>query len=155
MDYPVDPETGLIRGATFGGAMAPRQSGQQAAGGQSLLGLLYERLTSLPTVLAGATTPGLVTAGNIDLVAQPRVRNPDGTISTVRSMSFQDKPGGPEILIPTVAHNGRGILSDKEAIEQYHKSGKHLGIFKDADAATAFARRLHEDYAAGKYDPKK
>src|ERR1035437_8241999 len=54
-------------------------------------------------------TPGMVAPGNIDLAAQPRVKNADGPTSTVRSMSFNED--GKEILIPTVAHDGSGILT--------------------------------------------
>ena len=61
---------------------------------------------------------------------------------------------GVEILIPTVEHSGRGVLSDKDAITQWRKTGKHLGKFKTAAAATAYAKRLHEDYERGVYDPK-
>jgi 2'-5' RNA ligase len=93
---------------------------------------------------------GPLTPGNIDLVNQPRVKNADGSTSTVRSMSFGEN--GKEILIPTVAHDGSRVLSDDEAIAQYRKSGKHLGVFKTPEEATAFATQLHNDYAAGKYD---
>jgi hypothetical protein len=83
--------------------------------------------------------------GNIDLANRPVVKNGDGTISTVRSMSFNDN--GKEVLIPTVAADGSGILSDDDAIAQYRATGKHLGMFDSPAAATAYAQRLHEDQA--------
>ena len=94
---------------------------------------------------------GQVEAGNIDLRKQPRVKNPDGTTSTVRSMSINED--GVEILIPTVAHDGRGVLSDDAAIAQWHKSKKHLGKFKTPEAATRYAKQLHESYARGELEP--
>jgi hypothetical protein len=89
--------------------------------------------------------PGLITKGNIDLSKRPIVRNPDGSISTVRSMSFNQN--GREILIPTVAADGSGILSNKEAIAQYRQTGKHLGIFSSPKTATAYAQTLHQKQA--------
>lgn len=96
---------------------------------------------------SGSSEPpaGLLTAGNIDLNARPIVKNADGSISTVRSMSIN--VDGKEVLIPTVAADGSGILSDKEAIAQYRKTGQHLGIFDTPKHATAYAESLHEQQA--------
>lgn len=87
---------------------------------------------------------GLRQAGNIDLKSRPIVKNADGTISTVRSMSFEED--GMEVLVPTVSDDGR-ILGDDEAIALYHSSGKHLGKFERPEDASAYAEQLHDDQA--------
>ena len=80
--------------------------------------------------------------GNIDLYARPQVKNPDGSISTVRSMSFND--GLKEIVIPTVSDDGR-IMTDNEAIDNYYKTGKYLGKFNTVDEATKYEQQLHNE----------
>lgn len=89
--------------------------------------------------------PGLLVGGNIDLKRRPVVRNPDGTISTVRSISVGTDDG--EVLIPTVSDDGR-VLSDEEAIQLFRQTGKHLGVFASPGAATAYAEALHGQQAA-------
>lgn len=84
-------------------------------------------------------------AGNIDLNNRPVVKNSDGSISTVRSMSIGTDEG--EVLIPTVSEDGR-VMTDEEAIRQYSRTGRHLGMFASPDAATRYAETLHNEQAA-------
>ena len=80
--------------------------------------------------------------GNINLRNRPVVKNSDGSISTVRSMSFYDDDEKKEILVPTVV--GGKIVSDREAIDNYYKTGQYLGKFDTPEEATDYALKLHD-----------
>jgi hypothetical protein len=94
----------------------------------------------LPSTLY-ATSASLQTAGNITLTNRPLVENEDGTISTIRSMSFND--GANEVVIPTVV-NGI-IVGNTTAINHYIATGLHLGKFASGatTAASIYAAALH------------
>lgn len=90
--------------------------------------------------LEGSSSDGLLEPGNIDIYNRPKVKNADGSISTVRSISANFD--GREYLIPTVSDDGR-ILSDEDAISTFQKTGRHLGAFDTPEHATAYAESLH------------
>ena len=89
--------------------------------------------------------------GNIDLYKQPKVNNPiTGETSTVFSKSFG--LNGKEVLLSSVTPEGVFLKTNKEVLDYYKKTGKHLGIFNTPQEADQYAEKLHQDYASGKYN---
>lgn len=123
------------------------QAGTEAA--QRLVTVVFGEQAKTGAHLA----EGQQTLGTVNLFKQPRVENPDGSISTVDSLSVE--VDGKEILLPTVTPDGRhfvGPNAAQQALEEYQRTGQHLGIFKDAKAADAYAKELHEAYEKGAFD---
>lgn len=106
-------------------------------------GTTAQRSTDIDAELSriGRQSPrGQIAPGNIDLYHRPVVRNPDGSISTVRSMGVN--VDGREVLIPTVSPDGR-VMSNDEAIDMYRTTGQHLGQFDSVGASNEYAKDLH------------
>lgn len=87
------------------------------------------------------THAGVIAAGNIDLFNRPVVRNSDGSISTVRSITVTDD-SGVATLLPTVI-NGV-VVCDEDAIAHWRTTGEHLGVFENETAADEYAYLIHE-----------
>lgn len=87
-----------------------------------------------------SSSNGMKSAGNINLHNRPMVKNADGSISTVRTITMTESDGT-VVNIPTVSDDGR-IMSDDEAWGQYKKTGKHLGKFDTIDNAVIAAKNL-------------
>jgi len=85
--------------------------------------------------------PGLKKQGNIDVNKRPIVRNPDGSISTVKSMSMGTDQG--EVLIPTITPSGEYMSQDQSA-QRFFDTNEHLGIFDTPRNAEDYAKRLSE-----------
>ena len=91
------------------------------------------------------TAAGLLDPGNINIHQRPVVKNADGSVSTVRSMTFTDDDGS-TVVVPSVIAR-RGIVGPEEAFKHYQRTGQHLGRFDNADNADRYARMLHEAQA--------
>lgn len=87
--------------------------------------------------------------GNLPLGIRNRVKNADGTTSTVRTISVGVDGG--EVLIPTVI--GSRVVSDDEAMAHYRKTGENFGTFDTPDQATAYAENLHRSHEAQMSQP--
>ncbi|GAG20363.1 unnamed protein product, partial [marine sediment metagenome] len=93
-------------------------------------------------VKVGEGYPGMIEAGNLDLSNRPQVANPEaGGTSSVWSMSIGVNEGGKEItiLIPRIRENGE-IMSEKDAISHYNKTGRHMGKFKNYESADKYSK---------------
>lgn len=77
--------------------------------------------------------------GNIDVHNRPVVHNPDGSISTLRSMSFGTDQG--EVLVPTIDPQG-WQMSPQQSIQRYQQTGENLGTFPTPNMADLFAQYL-------------
>jgi hypothetical protein len=84
------------------------------------------------------TSLGMTAPGNIDLENRPTVKNPDGSISTLKSLSANFGQG--ETLLPTIV--GGKVLSEEDAIKHFLKTGENLGTFESPEAASQFAKNL-------------
>lgn len=134
---PLDVENSLI-------SFNPN-AGMQVNPQASPISFTQEQLDSiLGTGNMFGSAPMIGMSGNIDLEQRPVVRNNDGTVSTVRSMSFNED--GKEILIPTITADGKP-MTEQEAIDYYHKTGQNLGSFNTVDEANAAAERIHQSEA--------
>lgn len=82
-----------------------------------------------------------VAAATIDVAEDfKKLFNPDGTVSTVRTISFDED--GVEVLIPTVV--GGKLLTNEQAVELFRRSGRHFGKFSSVQRANDFAAKLHD-----------
>ena len=64
---------------------------------------------------------------------------------------------GRHMLLPTVGPDGQpftGPDAVDQAVAEYRKTGRHLGVFATAALGEAYAQRLHEEYAAGQHDQR-
>lgn len=88
--------------------------------------------------------------GTVDLYSRPKVKNEDGSISTVRSMSVgitDEKGKNREMLIPTVSKEGK-IMTPDEALQYARSTGEHMGIYKNVREANKAAQAIHDQQAS-------
>lgn len=94
--------------------------------------------------------PNQIELGNIDLNNRPIYTNPNGSISTVRSIIRGEEVNGQivYVVIPTIvgtgvySGNSASLLSDSAAWSHYKATGQHLGKFTTIKDADKFAQYL-------------
>jgi hypothetical protein len=86
-----------------------------------------------------ANPKGMVAPGNLDPWHRRVLDNGNGSFSTTLSFSIGTDKG--ETLIPQVVQGK--LLTRREAIAHYMKTGQHLGIFASPEDADAYAQALH------------
>ena len=87
--------------------------------------------------------------GNIDLFNRDTgLYDKNGKLMTVDSIGIEED--GKNIVIPTVVNqNGKWVhLSKDDAIDWYHQTGEHLGIYKSQEEADEIAQKIHEQQDA-------
>lgn len=89
---------------------------------------------------------GLVEPGNINVFNRPLVHNPDGSTSTVHTMSYGNR-AGQEVAVPTVSNEG-AMMNPHDAMRYWGQRGQFLGKFATPEDADAYAQALHEQQAA-------
>jgi len=100
----------------------------------------------------GGSKLKVIKAGNLDPnKAVAVVNNPDGSMSTVRSASFNFGEG--EVLIPTVHPDGY-IMTNEQAVQRYKETGLNFGTFATPEDATSYANALHNAHDK-KFNSKK
>jgi hypothetical protein len=103
------------------------------------------RLISTPNAAGSPAANGAPGAGGYFGGGRPAVTNPDGSVSTVRSIGVGDERG--QWVIPTVV-NGK-VVSNDEAIKEW-RAGRNNAIggpFQTIDEATAFGQKFHNQEA--------
>lgn len=55
------------------------------------------------------------------------------------------------MLLPSVTPDGRHLASDDDIINEYRRTGRHLGSFGSPEAASSYAQELHDAYARGAF----
>jgi TP901 family phage tail tape measure protein len=112
---------------------------------EGFIGKLMKQWKTQYTLKDPKWKKGMIEQGNIDILHRPRVKNKDGSWSSVKSASFGID--GQEVLLPKVWKGLGRVATNAEALAHYYKTGMHLGKFKTEAAANAYAAALHNQQA--------
>jgi hypothetical protein len=140
-------EKGVAPGTSLGtmdpNAPAPAPVAEAPIAPPSPGNLTREALQAKGRELLAKRAP--IEPATLDPGSQPAVQNPDGSISTVRTIGAN--VDGKEVNLPTVSPEGK-ILTNDQAVQQYRDTGKHLGVYDNPITAEAAAKALHNQEAS-------
>lgn len=88
-----------------------------------------------------AHVPGMVVPPTMDPAMNHNAINPNGDVSTIRTIGIN--VDGLETVIPTITPDGQ-FLTNAEAIEQFRRTGRHLGMFRTRQQADEYGQQLHQ-----------
>lgn len=83
--------------------------------------------------------PAMISPPNIPLRDRPVVKNPDGSSSTVSTITIEEDGKG--ILLPTIINGKR--VSEADAIQHFKDTGENMGVFKSEKDADDYDKQLH------------
>jgi hypothetical protein len=95
--------------------------------------------------------PGLVVPGTLDPYNRVKVLRPGGGYETMLTRGIE-LDGGRIAIIPSVV--GGRELTREQAIEHFHRTHEHFGIFDSREAADAYDKALHDQIEPGSYERK-
>lgn len=87
--------------------------------------------------------------GNVDLSTMPLLKLRNGDIVSTRGISYLDEQTNEFVLVPTVSRTGV-ILDEKTAINNYKRTGNHLGKFSSEEELKSYKKEL--DASQGEID---
>jgi hypothetical protein len=70
-------------------------------------------------------------------------------VGTIYSITIQDTPEGPWVLIPSIVDGE--VVDQREAERHYRVTGEHLGKFKTSQDADSYAKSLSDSIGQGIY----
>lgn len=90
---------------------------------------------------------GALEAPTLDLTHRPYMQNDDGYVSTVRSMGITENDGK-DYLLPTVNTRDGHIMGDDEAVDEFRRTGEHMGVYASPEASDSAGERIHLEQMA-------
>lgn len=111
------------------------------------------KLISVPLknndLVSKSNNPTMIEEPTAELWDRQQVRNPNGTYSTAVSITIEED--NVLIVLPT-CYDG-SIHTTEEAVQHYHETGEHFGIFttENPEAVEVYSEKLHvaqEQYVA-------